>query len=218
MTCTCTTTNARHRKESSDPPGSSSRATTRCSCSPGNVTGPTVTVVVPTLGRSSLARSLRSCSEADEIIVIADETGDVEHARAASAPFTRRFFTAPHGLGQGYAQREIGMLYATSTHLAFLDDDDIFLPDALDTMRVAATTVPVIFRMNHPLLGVVWREPQLVFGNVGTPMLLVPNRNVGRWRPHYEGVGGDFTFIQETCLRQGDPVWNQTTIAQVRPE
>lgn len=201
----------------------------------------TISVIVPTLGRAGLARTLRSIREQrpDELIVVADQTGNVQHAAETAARFDADvFLTCPHGHeGQGYAQRNLGIEKAAGSHLAFLDDDDTYTDGALDTMRQEACDVPVIFRMDHHLLGVIWTRPELRFGNVGTPMFLVPNTRVGKWAAHSRDkwpaeiiaridsgeitpkpfVGGDYTFIRETCDLQGEPLWNPTVVAQIRP-
>lgn len=158
-----------------------------------------LSVIIPTIGRESLQAALSSCETADEVIVVENHDGD-----------------------HGYQARTRGMAQATGTHLAFLDDDDIYTPDAVDAMREAACDRPVIFRMDDPLHGVIWRRPELTFGNVGTPMFLVPNdpRRLGVWEPHVPGLkqpGGDFTFITGCVDRMGAPVWREETVAIVDP-
>ena len=158
-----------------------------------------ISVVIPTTGRYTLKDAQMSAADADEIITVPDETGD-----------------------NGYTPRTKGMHSATGTHIAFLDDDDVYLPGAIDLMREAACDVPVIFRMDHPHHGILWREPELRFGNVGTPMFLVPNipAKLGEWAPHNPKLkepGGDFTFISGCVERMGGVVWREEVICRVRP-
>lgn len=181
-------------------------------------------MIVPTLGRPTLARTLASCADADEIIVCADTAGDTQHARTVSKHVDTYLECPADQCGRGYAQRQFAIERASGTHLAFLDDDDTYTPDAIGMFREAACGRPVIFRMNHDELGVVWRTPSLTYGNVGTPMLLVPNlpERLGRWHPHVnirwgQAAGGDFTFIRETVERMGGPVWRPEIVATVRP-
>lgn len=158
-----------------------------------------ISVVIPTTGRDTLRFAQQSAADADEVITVPDTTGD-----------------------NGYTPRTKGMLEASGTHVAFLDDDDVYAPEAIDLMRGAACDVPVIFRMDHPYHGVLWRERQLRFGNVGTPMFLVPNRpdKFGEWAPHNPKLkepGGDFTFITGCVEKMGGPVWREEVVCIVRP-
>lgn len=128
-----------------------------------------------------------------------------------------------HTGDRGYQARTKGMLQATGTHLAFLDDDDVYVPGAIDTMRAHACDRPVIFRMDDPFHGIIWRTPELTYGNVGTPMFLVPNDpdRLGAWEPvefgRGPGRGGDFHFITGCVDRMGTPVWRTEVICRVRP-
>ncbi len=158
-----------------------------------------ISVIIPTVGRDSLAIAKESAAAADEVIVIENHDGD-----------------------HGYSARERGAAIATGTHLAFLDDDDIYTDGAIQLMRDAACDRPVIFRMDHHRHGILWREKQLRFGNVGTPMFLVPNDpdKLGRWIPHMPELkepGGDFSFITGCVAAMGEPVWRDEITCMVRP-
>jgi len=159
-----------------------------------------ISVVIPTIGRASLAAAKASCVEADEIIVVEDATGD-----------------------HGYTARTRGMAQATGTHIVFMDDDDVFLPGAFDLFREHACDVPVIFRMDHYAHGILWREPVLEFGNVSTQMFMVPNvpEKFGVWAPHMPGFqepGGDYTFLAGCVEKMGGPVWREEVVAKLRPD
>lgn len=188
-----------------------------------------LSVIVPTVGRLSLGRTLDSIAhqlEADEVIVVADS--DFDAFRAASIYFdyddSRWQFAECGGdeHGKGYAQRELGITLAHGTHLLFMDDDDVYEEGALDLFRNAACDRPVIFRMAHPQHGLLWRYQELVFGNVGTPMFMVPNEpeKLGRWAPYRKGLnepGGDFSFIAGCVAGMGAPVWRHEVVASIRP-
>jgi hypothetical protein len=148
-------------------------------------------VIIPTIGRATLAAAMDSCAGAKQVIVMTDQhqtPGDV-----------------------GYTARRKAMAFATGTHLAFLDDDDEYLPGAIAAFREAACDVPVIFRVDHPMLG--------VNGNVSTQMFLVPNdpARLGEWAAHVDGRGGDYTFIRGCVDRMGAPVWNDEVVARLSP-
>ncbi len=108
-----------------------------------------------------------------------------------------------------------------------MDDDDVYTPDAFSAMREFALKSPGrigIFRMRyeywrHGWYGqVVWEEPVLRWGNVGTPMFVVPNvpGKLGRWDSKFHW--GDWAFIQETVTLQGDPVFCDAVVARIRPD
>lgn len=172
-----------------------------------------LSIIVPTIGRPTLRQTLRSIEsqleDGDELILVHDH--EVEPI-----------------LGRGNAERREGMRRATGTHLAFMDDDDIYTPGALDLMREHADLErPVIFRadVSHLRGGVIWHEPVLRYTNVSTQMFLVPNEPdlLGEWAPHEENgsrglpAGSDFTFIVGCCERMGPPIWRSEIISVLRP-
>jgi GT2 family glycosyltransferase len=181
-----------------------------------------VSVIIPSIGRESLTAAIASCEGADEIIVVFDNAHTGIGAARSDDP--RMKFVEVFGGDHGYTARTRGMELATSTHLAFLDDDDVYTPGAIDLMRsVAPINMPVIFRMDHPQHGILWRGPVLEFGNVGTPMFLVPNdpARLGVWAPHAPGLpepGGDFTFITGCVEAMGEPIWRDEVTSIVRPD
>lgn len=157
---------------------------------------PRISVIIPTVGRESLAAAKASCEGADELIVVENHDGDY-----------------------GYTARHKGMAQATGTHLAFLDDDDVFLPGAFDHFRRWASDRPTIFKMDDPIHGVLWRDRELRLANVGTPMFLVPNvpHKLGKWQPFAHGKCGDFAFISATADMFGGVDWNPEIVCRVRP-
>jgi GT2 family glycosyltransferase len=182
----------------------------------------TLSVVIPTLGRPSLERTLASCAEADEVIVVLDR------ARGATLlpcqlPEGTVYLEGSWGVTGGHAGRAAGIELANGTHLAFMDDDDVYAPGAIALMKEAACDVPVIFRMAHYHHGILWADQEVRFGNVSTQMYVVPNdpARLGVWTPHIPGLpepGGDYTFIKETCEAMGGPVWREEVIAILRPQ
>jgi glycosyltransferase involved in cell wall biosynthesis len=175
------------------------------------VSSPTISVIVGTTGRPSLVRTLASVARqlepGDEILVICDASGD-----------------------KGDTARMDAMPRARGTHLTFIDDDDVYAPDALEKMRRFAREHPGrvgIFKMKHvvgtthPRAG----EPVLRYANVSTQTFFVPNvpGKLGVWRdvprPSGEGVhAGDYAFITQTVELQGDPIFVDEVTVYVRPE
>jgi glycosyltransferase involved in cell wall biosynthesis len=171
---------------------------------------PTLSIIVATAGRPTLRRTLASITPqlepGDEVFVLHDDSGDA-----------------------GDTPRNSAMPRARGTHLAFLDDDDVYVPDALEKMRRFAREHPGrigIFKMRHPAGTTHWREgePVLRYANVSTQTFLVPNvpGKLGRWHRDVERPGGghyigDYAFITETVRLQGDPVFVDEVTVHVRP-
>ena len=185
-----------------------------------------VSFIVPTIGRPTLARSLRSIrwqmQDGDEVVVCGPADLPIlrwcRHMRMDNVP---RCYGGP--------ERRLGIENATGDYLAFLDDDDIFLPNARGLMADAAEQTPhrpVVFRMQDLATGVVkWvdisPEPCLKNGNVGSPMIFVPNdpKMLGRWSDRY---CGDFEFLNSMKWskyerRRNSIVFRPEIIALLRP-
>jgi hypothetical protein len=181
----------------------------------------TVSVVIPTLGRPTLTATLASCAGADEVVVVLD-TARGCHELPCELPANAVYAEGSFGVIGGHAGRVHGMSLATSTHLALMDDDDVYVPGAFDLMRDAACDLPVLFRMEHYLHGVLWRDRVVRFGNVSTQMVLVPNAPefFGEWTPHMPGLpqpGGDYTFIRGCVEKMGGVVWREEIVSVLRP-
>lgn len=186
-------------------------------------------VIIPTLGRETLARTLESVKSQmawrDEVIVVSD--GPSDRAREICKSFGKRIHYFEHGPTRswGHAQRNFGMDHASKTHLAFMDDDDIYLPCALKTMRRTASRNPpgpILFRAN--ICGnVLWEEKIVRMSNVGTPMIVAPTGPgcISRWRRNTEtesGGGGDFLFIRDTVALwpENALVWDPEIVCDVQ--
>jgi hypothetical protein len=171
---------------------------------------PTLSIIVATQGRKTLKRTLRSIARqlqpGDEVFVICDDSGDA-----------------------GDTPRMSAMPRARGSHLTFIDDDDVYVPGALEAMRRFAREHPSrigIFKMKHPVGTTHWRkdEPVLRYANVSTQTFLVPNvpGKLGRWqagRPRPGGgvYAGDYVFITETAELQGEPVFVDEVTVYARP-
>lgn len=120
----------------------------------------------------------------------------------------------------GHKTRRRLLNVAAGTHLAFIDDDDVYAPDALDTIRRAVAAQPDRVHMFHLLF-----EPGSLFGDahrveeglLGTANFIVPNvpELLGEWTDRY---AGDFDFIESTMRLRGDePVWHDEITVIRRP-
>lgn len=161
---------------------------------------PTFSIIVATSGRPTLTRTLASLApqleHGDELLVI----------RNNEAPW-------------GHATRDEAITRANGSHLWFMDDDDIATDDALSVIRseVAAEPDSVhVFRMQQNQL-LLWKDPVVRVGNVGTPMMVVPNvpGKIGGWGTRYEADGD---FLLETLSLRGDTaVFHEHIVALIRP-
>jgi glycosyltransferase involved in cell wall biosynthesis len=97
----------------------------------------TVTVVIPTHGRSPyLAEAVESVQGADEILVVEDGTAEASERDLAGA----RLIRLPRG-GRSRA-RNAGVEAAQTPLVAFVDADDVSLPDRLERQRAALKEAP----------------------------------------------------------------------------
>lgn len=187
-----------------------------------------LTVVVPTLGRPTLLNTLRSIDRqarpGDRVLVMAD--GPSPMARSIFKPFGRRggtngrwVYEEHRHLGcYGHPLRNIALEREHGRHVATIDDDDVYLPGALDAIRESACARPVIFRMrmgrDHPARGVtVWHDPRVAYGNVGTPMVVAPACGA-RFGLEY---GGDLVYAEQAVAVLGPPIFHERVIALIRP-
>jgi glycosyltransferase involved in cell wall biosynthesis len=140
------------------------------------VTGLTVSVVIPTYNRAQLlARALRSvlpeCQPGDEVIVVDDgSSDDTEAVVRAFGPPVRYLAGVHRGAG---AARNMGIRAASGDLVAFLDDDDEWMPGKLAWQRTILQQFPdVLFlfsdfgskrdwsnEVSHHVLSTWRREP-----------------------------------------------------------
>ncbi len=184
----------------------------------------TLSVVVGTLGRPSLAATLLSIASqrlpGDETIVVSSDPLVSVLATEHGCRFVR--IAAPGG-DWGDTERQAGMEHATGDYVCFLDDDDVHVPGARQIIEdaIAATpATPLMFRMRFGDSDyILFLDPEIRLGNVGTPMIVLPNdpAKLGKWGRRLER-GGDYDFIRTMKWRPDEVVWVRQIIAQVAPE
>jgi hypothetical protein len=162
-----------------------------------------ISYIVPTIGRDSLARAIDSIDlwPGDELLIARSDT--------------------PAG-GWGAYERNEALKVARCGWLAFLDDDDIFLPGAraAHALGIASavrrhTIAPIIFKMRYSGTGnVVWKTPELCYGNVGTPMMLVPN-DPEHLKPFSARHGQDWDFLEGSKWPRRVFHWRGEIVAEV---
>ena len=162
----------------------------------------TFSIIVGTSGRPTIHRTLQSIvpqlEPGDEVMIVRDDSGDA-----------------------GDTPRNDAMPRARGTHLLFMDDDDVYVPDALAKMRRFADANPGrigIFKLEYVVGNRRWVDPELRFKNVSTQTFLVPNvpGKLGRWEsPEYERIA-DFEFVRATAELQGEPIFREEIVAHIR--
>jgi glycosyltransferase involved in cell wall biosynthesis len=186
---------------------------------------PKFSVIIPTAGRTTLRRTLRSirpqAKDDVEVIVVSDgDQPSAERLVREEKWSAVRYFAGPGTHCWGNAQRMEGIKQAIGDYLLFMDDDDVYRRNAFRSLRQATSDSPnriVIFRMKK-FDGTRWQRPVVEWGQVATPQFVVPNiaGKVGSWltNDRYES---DLDFIGETIELQGKPVWDERVIATVEP-
>jgi glycosyltransferase involved in cell wall biosynthesis len=186
-------------------------------------TPPRFSVIVATIGRDTLPRALRSLasqplSHGDEVLVV----GASDRVNRLATTFGYTYIHCKPGGDYGAAERTLGMEYARGTHLAFLDDDDVYLPGAFNAMRQVAVehpASPIMFRMIDPNGALLWMDPEIRMGNHGTPQFVPPNypTKLGKWTSRYEG---DFDFCTSTLALYppNSLIWSTAIIYACRPK
>lgn len=186
-----------------------------------------ISFIVPTIGRDSLRTTLESIASQmhgnDEVIVVSDGPQlSVPPVVKSFGPRFKCFEYGPTGR-YGNAQRDFGIKNAVQSHLAFMDDDDCYLPGAIEIVHGAIGSAPVhplLFRMAHRGT-VIWRDQILEFGNVSTQMFVVPNISgcLGQWDQNEgDGQGCDFSFIRDTVAKwpPDSLIWQEEIISELK--
>jgi hypothetical protein len=166
-----------------------------------------ITFLIPTIGRPSLRSTLRSIETwpGDEVLVV----GNVEEQTRVSNGVTWRYVPCAPGGDWGHSERNFATPLAQGRYIAHVDDDDIYVPGVRKLMANAIEMTPgrpVLFRMQFPNGITLWQDKEVRCGNVGTPMMLIPNMptKLGTWRSY---VGGDCSFLEECKWSAEEFVW-----------
>ena len=192
---------------------------------------PWLSIIAPTVGRITLERLLRSVRQQApatevELVIVGDTHGKKWRPSLAPVPalcakYDARYLEHDGGLHMvGHPQRNYGQTQATGEWLMWSQDDNLYVPDALATVRahVQRVEAPHLFRVDTRFGFVVWQQPGLIEGNIDADCIAVPNdpSKLGVWAMRY---AGDFDFIQETCGKWGwTQRWQEPLIVRSRPE
>lgn len=122
----------------------------------------------------------------------------------------------------GHTPRNMAMPLVRTRYVAHMDDDDIYAPDAIKTIRQALEHrpgVPHIFSVIFPDGLIIPRDQESVrYANVSTLGMVHPHqfRRYATWQSVH---GGDCFFWQETMTHypKDSLVWHKDIVAIVRP-
>lgn len=192
------------------------------------MTDPWLTIVIPTVGRPGLESTLRSIRlqgvSGIEVLVVEDTLSGIHPVVQLLAQKYGATYLAHAGDDHcwGHPQRNAGQAAATGRWLAWMADDDIYLPGALNMIRRTVEAVdpqPVLFRIQMNQYGcLIWsNERYLQVGNIDAECIVTPNDpdRLGRWEMAYTG---DFDFIKQTVELHGRCYWDEAIIALTRPK
>lgn len=157
----------------------------------------TISFIIPSINRPSLQRTIESINPwlGDEIIVE---------------------FDIPRSFRWGNDQRNKGMKRATCEYLAFIDDDDFYVPDArfiIDEELRKNPGKPILFQLQYPNGDKLWKTKEVIPGNIATAMILVPNTPE---MLHYWEDGrnmADFIFVNKWKWPKEEIVWIDKVIS-----
>lgn len=174
-----------------------------------------ITVVIPTMNRPTLSRTVQSAAGADEIVVV----GDGVLPTAGQIRIQETACSGDRG-SRAAELRNVGMARATSDWIAFMDDDDVFTPNAIQAIRSVVSgkeRALYVFKMTYRGTQ-LWQRPVVEYCNVGTPMIVCPSRDYKPWPLQgYPAEDYGFAHLNQTSW-PGGVVFRDEVIAHIRPE
>jgi len=169
---------------------------------------PRFSILVPTVGRPSLARALNSLkTQGDisdvEVVVVADGGNPATHEMFKQAGIKGTVIDTekPHN-DWGASATQLGMTHARGQYILRLDDDNELAPGMFPVVRAALVekpNCPHLFRIvRGPHREKLWAAPSVHEGNVDSMMVVFPNvpERLGKWGNRY---AGDFDFVSQTA-------------------
>lgn len=182
-----------------------------------------LSIIIPTIGRPTLADSLNSISglsDGDEVLVVGHGRRPLAQTLFEMSGLPGEYREVPFAVcDYGAAGRNEALRYACGDYLLYMDDDDWYTPGAIPTIRKAISRYSgrcLMFRMERPSVpDVLWKEKEVRRGNVGTTMFVHPRlANPILWGPKYEQ---DYYYARDVLDRMGqEPIWREEITAVIR--
>jgi glycosyltransferase involved in cell wall biosynthesis len=124
-------------------------------------------------------------------------------------------FDLPKSGDWGNSARNRAIQRAKGDYLAFIDDDDAYIPGYRKIFEQAATdnpNRPNLFKIRYPDGEVKWKEKKIIPGNISTQMILIPNSPwmFNKWVPKRNMA--DFIFVDTWSWSDDMVVWRDEVI------
>ena len=191
---------------------------------------PTISILIPTKGGGDLLYVFQTIStqeliDGDEVLIIGDgpQPQIAEQVNALGAPFRYTHTDRPTG-DYGHSQLNYGLELARGDYVMGTDDDDGYLPRAIDCVRTALSEnpgKPHLFKFWSNDRYLVWSEQRgrkIEETYVGGHNLVIPNVSgkKGRFPARYRG---DFDWIRSVLSNypEVDWVWRNEILTRQRP-
>jgi glycosyltransferase involved in cell wall biosynthesis len=116
----------------------------------------------------------------------------------------------------GNPQRNKAMARATGDYLAFIDDDDYYVTGHRQIMEDAINAnpeKPILFKMQYPDGKRRWLGKSILAGNIGSPMILVPNEKKKLYKWFSGRNMADYIFVRNWGWKDEEVVWRDEVIA-----
>jgi hypothetical protein len=201
-----------------------------------SINNPSITYLITSIGRPFLDVMLRSIHgqfnwDVDKIKIYIDgpvtqdlsifyETMDLYNNHVSGSC---EMWNCNEHLGYwGHGIRNKYQSSCTTDYIFNCDDDDIVAENTMNQVRRDLKDnygKLLVYKFRTIGGGIIWTDPVIRFGNVGTPSGLIPNRSeiFGEWGLFY---GGDYQFYQQTADKIGreNVVFKDIVIYKVRPD
>jgi glycosyltransferase involved in cell wall biosynthesis len=191
---------------------------------------PTISILIPTKGGGDLLYVLQTIStqeliDGDEVLIIGDgpQPQVAEQVDALGPPFRYAHTSTPTG-DFGHTQLNYGLELARGEYIMGTDDDDGYLPRAIESVRAALMESP-----GRPHLFKFWSNDRYLVWNedrgrkieetyIGGHNLVLPNveGKKGKFPSRYRG---DFDWVKGvlSCYAETDWVWRGEILTRQRP-
>lgn len=165
----------------------------------------TLSMIVPTLGRPTLTRTIHQAIDAmgpnDELIIVSDGPSVAAREQVAKIDDPRiRYMETIPTRKWGCHQYDIGSMFALSNFLMFSTDDDIIPSTAFEDVRkgVDGKPWPHVFSLHHLPIGRVLRN-SIAQCEVGAQQIVVPNipSKLAKWSDNVSDTN-DHAYLMAT--------------------
>lgn len=187
----------------------------------------TIGIVISTPGRKSLWRTLMSIayqsSSVEDVLVVGDgfhkPTKDLIGSMQSLLPMVR-YVATQKTRDWGHSQVNYGLQNVRGDYVTYQDDDDCYVPRALDEMSRLCSEFdsprPMIGRVKTPNFGLLWQIADPTKAVLDGHCLVAPNdkKRIGWMRAEYNGDQG---LIHTTLRNYRNVAWVDRVWTLTRP-